>query len=70
MHPTGLREIEEDSHVLLHVWSTYNLFAFFPFPEIVHDYIYFDDEIPEEQRTSDMNYYQDVLKRHVYAKGR
>lgn len=69
MHPTGLREIEEDSHVLLHVWSTYNLFAFFPFPEIVHDYIYFDDEIPEEQRTSDMNYYQDVLKRHVYAKG-
>ena len=69
MHPTGLREIEEDSHVLLHVWSTYNLFAFFPFPEIVHDYIYFDDEIPAEQRENDMDYYQDVLKRHVYASG-
>lgn len=69
MHPTGLREIEEDSHVLLHVWSTYNLFAFFPFPEIVHDYIYFDDEIPEEQRRNDLDYYQDVLKRHIYANG-
>lgn len=69
MHPTGLREIEEDSHVLLHVWSSYNLFAFFPYPEIVRDYIYYDDQVSKEQRENDMDYYQGVLNRHVYANG-
>jgi hypothetical protein len=69
MHPTGLREIEEDSHVFLHIWSSYNLFAFFPFPELIHSYIYYDEEVPEGQRLMDMSYYQEVLKRHVYVNG-
>lgn len=69
MHPTGLREIEEDGHVFLHIWSTYNLFAFFPFPELVHDYIYYDEEVPEDQKKIDMTYYQEVLKRHIFANG-
>ena len=69
MHPTGLKEIEEDSHVMLHIWSTYNLFAFFPFPELIHNYIYYDDQIPEDQKKNDMAYYREVLKRHVYANG-
>jgi hypothetical protein len=69
MHPTGLREIEEDGQVFLHIWSSYNLFAFFPFPELVHNYIYYDEAIPEDQRRMDMSYYQEVLKRHVYVNG-
>ena len=32
MHKARLTEIEEDSQVLLQIWSTYHLFAFFPFP--------------------------------------
>lgn len=67
MHPTGLQEIEEDSHVLLHIWSTYDLFAFFPFPELIRNYIYYDDAVPEGQKKIDMTYYREVLKRHIYT---
>jgi hypothetical protein len=67
MHKTGLREIEEDSHIFLHLWSTYDLFAFFPFPELIHQYIYYDDEVPDEQKEDEMTYYQEVIKRHIYA---
>jgi hypothetical protein len=71
MHPTGLNEIEEDSHVLLQIWSSYDLFAFFPFPELIKNYIYYDDQIPEEQQNMDMAYYREVLQRHISAnKGR
>lgn len=67
MHKTGLNEIEEDGHLLLHTWSTYNLFAFFPFPELIRNYIYYDEAVPEEQKELDMTYYQEALKRHIYA---
>lgn len=67
MHRARLNEIEEDSQVLLHIWSTYNLFAFFPFPELIRDYIYYDEKVPAEQREMEMAYYQQLLKRHVYA---
>lgn len=71
MHRTGLNEIEEDSHVLLQIWSSYNLLAFFPFPELIKNYIYYDEQITEEQQKMDMQYYQEVLQRHIYAnKGR
>jgi hypothetical protein len=67
MHKTGIKEIEEDSQIFLHVWSSYDLFAFFPFPELIRNYIYYDDQIPQEQKDQDMTYYQEVLKRHIYS---
>jgi len=67
MHQTGLKKIEEDGHVLLHIWSTYNLFAFFPFPELIKNYIYYDEEVPDGQKELDMTYYQEILKRHIYT---
>lgn len=67
MHKTGLNKIEEDSHVFLHIWSTYDLFAFFPFPDLIRQYIYYDEKVPEDQKEQEMSYYQEVLKRHVYA---
>jgi hypothetical protein len=71
MHKTGLTEIEEDSHIFFHIWSTYDLFAFFPFPELIRPYIYYDEQMPEEQKEYEMAYYQEVLKRHIYTnKGR
>lgn len=66
MHKTGLNEIEEDGHIFLHTWSTYNLFAFFPFPELVRNYIYYDQDVPTEQKQQDMAYYQEVIQRHIY----
>jgi len=67
MHKARLNEIEEDSHILFHIWSTYHLFAFFPFPELVRDFIYYDDDVPDEQKNTEMDYYREILKRHVYA---
>ena len=67
MHPTGLNKIEEDGHLFLHTFSTYNLFAFFPFPDLVRQYIYYDEEVPDEQKERDMAYYKEVLQRHIYA---
>ncbi len=69
MHKTGLDAVEEDGQIFLHIWSSYNLFAFFPFPDLVRNYIYYDDEVSEQQKEIDMQYYQEVLKRHIYAYG-
>jgi len=67
IHPSGLNKIEEDGHIFLHLFSTYNLFAFFPFPELIRNYIYYDEEVPESQKEVEMSYYQGILKRHMYS---
>jgi len=69
MHPTALNEVEEDGQILFHIWSTYNIFAFFPFPDLIKNFIYYDEEVADEQKRTDMTYYQEVLKRHVFANG-
>jgi omega-hydroxy-beta-dihydromenaquinone-9 sulfotransferase len=69
MHKTGLNEIEEDGQINLHLWTSYHLLAFFPFPELIRDFIYYDDMVSEEQKEQEMNYYQEVVQRHVYASG-
>ncbi len=67
MHKTGLRQHEEDSHLLYHIWSSYNLFALFPFPELAKKYIYYDQEVPLDRRRREFTYYRDVLRRHLYV---
>ena len=67
MHKARLNEIEEDSQVLLQIWSTYHLFAFFPFPELVRSFIYYDEAVPEDQKEMEMEYYRQIIQRHVYA---
>jgi len=69
MHKVGLNEPEEDGHVLFHIWSTYDLLAFFPFPKLVENYVYYDEQVSAEDRERDMRYYYEVLKKHVYAHG-
>jgi len=67
IHKIGLTEAEEDGQVLFHIWSSYDLLAFFPFPQLVKPYIYYDERIPEEERERDVHYYHEVLKKHVFA---
>jgi hypothetical protein len=67
MHKIGIAEAEEDGHVLLHIWSTYNLLAFFPFPDLIKRYIYYDDQVSAEEKSKDMEYYTEVVKKHIYA---
>lgn len=67
LHKTGLAEVEEDGQVLFHIWSTYDLLAFFPSPKLVRHYIYYDDQVSEDIKRQDMAYYHEVLKKHLYA---
>ena len=69
MHEIGLNEAEEDGQVLFHIWSTFDILAFFPFPALVKDYIYYDDQIPDEEKERDMRYYSEIVKKHIYAHG-
>jgi hypothetical protein len=69
MHKTGLDKYEEDSQLLFHIWSSYNLFAIFPFPRLAKQYIYYDQMASEGQKERDMRYYKEILKRHVYISG-
>jgi len=67
MHRFGLNEPEEDGQVLFHIFSSYDLLALFPFPDLVRQYIYYDDQIPLEVRENDMHYYHEVLKKHIFS---
>jgi hypothetical protein len=69
MHKIGLTEAEEDGQVLFQIWSSFDLIAFFPFPELVRNYIYYDQKVPEEVKKRDMHYYAEIVKKHVYAHG-
>jgi len=66
MHKTGMFTYEQDSQVFYHSWSSYNLFAAFPFPELAKKYIYYDQKVPEAQRRKQFTYYRDVLKRLMF----
>ncbi len=67
IHRIGLFEPEEDGQVLFQIWSSYHLLAFFPFPKLVRDYIYYDDQVPDDVKERDMTYYREILKKHTYA---
>ena len=69
MHETGMDKEEEDSQVFFHIMSSYNMFALFPFPRFAKKYIYYDERVSPEQKKSDMGYYREVLRRHVYISG-
>jgi len=66
MHKTGLYTHEQDSQLFYHTWSSYNIFAIFPFPELARRYIYYDQAVPIEERKKQFGYYREVLHRHLY----
>ncbi|RLD07333.1 MAG: hypothetical protein DRI65_04920, partial [Chloroflexota bacterium] len=53
--------------VFFQIWSSFHLLAFFPFPKLIKEYIYYDDQIPEEVKERDMQYYSEIIKKHIYA---
>jgi hypothetical protein len=69
MHKIGLDEAEEDGQVLFHVWSSFDLLAFFPFPKLIKKYIYYDDQVPAEVKKRDMDYYSEIVRKHIYSHG-
>ena len=69
MHKIGLDEAEEDGQVLFHVWSSFDLLAFFPFPKLIRKYIYYDDQVPADVKKRDMDYYSEIVRKHIYSHG-
>jgi hypothetical protein len=69
MHKIGLDEAEEDGQVLFHVWSSFDLLAFFPFPKLIKKYIYYDDQVPADVKKRDMEYYSEIVRKHIYSHG-
>ncbi len=65
-HQTGLYTFEQDSQLFYHTWSSFNLFAVFPFPEKVRKYIYYDQLVPDRERKNHFEFYRGVLQRHIY----
>ncbi|MCJ7733245.1 MAG: sulfotransferase [Anaerolineales bacterium] len=65
MHETGLYTYEQDSQLFYHTWSSYNIFAIFPFPELARRYIYYDQQVPHKERKKQFVFYRDALKRHL-----
>ena len=65
MHKTGLYTYEQDSQLFYHTWSSYNIFAISPFPELARRYIYYDQDVPQKERHQQFGYYKNVLKRHM-----
>lgn len=67
LHKIGLNEAEEDGQVFFQVWSSFHILAFFPFPKLIRQYIYYDDQVPDEVKERDMHYYAEIIKKHIYA---
>ena len=65
MHKTGMYTYEQDSQLFYHVWSSYNIFAVFPFVEVAKQFIYYDQQVPKERRKKDFTYYTEILRRHM-----
>ncbi len=66
MHKTGMFTYEQDSQLFYHTWSSYNLFAAFPFPELARKYIYYNQEVSEKRRKGEFTYYREILKRQMF----
>jgi len=64
MHKTGLMTYEQDSQLFYHIWSSYNLFAIFPFPELAEQFIYYDRDVPDSRREKNFSYYREIIKKH------
>ncbi len=68
VHPFSFTQPEEDQFLLLKA-STYDLLAFFPFPELLAPYRDYSRAVPAKRRQKDMAFYHDMIRRHVYAHG-
>lgn len=66
MHKTGLHTYEQDSQIFYHTWSSFNIFAIFPFPELARRYIYYDQAVSDRERRVQFSFYRKVLRRHLY----
>jgi hypothetical protein len=68
VHTLGLDQAEEDESVLFNIWETIFTSVFFPHPDLVRKYAYFDKQIPLLRRRKIMRFYRSCLRRHLFAR--
>jgi omega-hydroxy-beta-dihydromenaquinone-9 sulfotransferase len=68
-HPVSFFEAEEDSMILLHIFSSANAFFALPFTEELWPYFVFDQGLPAAQRRRIMGFYKRCVQNHLYAFG-
>ena len=69
IHRISFFQPEEDENVLMHIWSTYFVSFLFPFMDEMPAYQYYDEALPERDRSRIMAFYRSMLQRHLYATG-
>ena len=67
IHMTSLTEADEDEAVLFNIWSSIFTSVFFPHPDLVRQYAFFDKRVPRRERRRVMAFYKTCLQRHLYA---
>jgi hypothetical protein len=67
-HRLSLSEADEDESVLFNIWETIFTSVFFPHPDLVRKYAYFDKQIPLLRRRKIMRFYRTCLRRHLFAR--
>jgi hypothetical protein len=68
-HVFKINAIEEDTHILFHSWTSEMMLALYPYPDEVMPYFFFDRDIPVWKQRKIMNFYKNMIKRHLYAHG-
>ncbi|MBI9046618.1 MAG: sulfotransferase [Anaerolineaceae bacterium] len=69
MHKIDPFAPEEDGYTLMHIFATIGLWAYsVPF-EIMQKYIYFDEQLPDFEKKSIMDFYEGIIRRHLFAYG-
>lgn len=67
LHKLGLRAPEEDEYLLLHTASSIIPGLLYAVPELAALYVFFDRDIPPEERARVMAFYAACVRRHLHA---
>jgi hypothetical protein len=68
-HPIRLNSSEEDDHILMHAWASATIWGFYPIPEELLPYYFFDRDLPLEKQDQIMRFYKNMVQRQLYAHG-
>ena len=54
---------------MIHNWTSESLWAIYPFPDELLPYFFFDRDIPKPKQRKVMDFYKNMIQKHLYAHG-
>lgn len=67
LHSIGWHKPEEDESLHLYIFSTFFLYFVYPFENLFKPYFYFDEQLDEKRKQLVLEYYNQSIKRHLFA---